>query len=122
MPRQQCFLQREFGNTRIEVLKTYDAACAREAFSGMDEAARRFLWNSLAIEEEDEVPPFQSAEGEDVLWEALLDDSREDGNLLSFFLVAETTRASSKTVYVSPDWPSAENYAAAVIAKSRPLG
>jgi hypothetical protein len=40
-----------------------------------------------------------------------LDAAREDGNMLSFFVVSEATGDSSKGVYVSPDWPSAEAFA-----------
>jgi hypothetical protein len=38
----------------------------------------------------------------------LLYAAREDGNLLSFFVVTTSTGRTSASVYVSPDWPSAE--------------
>jgi hypothetical protein len=41
----------------------------------------------------------------------LLEHAREDGNLLSFFIVNETNGRHSESLYVSPDWPSAESYA-----------
>jgi hypothetical protein len=114
MPQQELFLDRTIGDRRIEVLKTYDIACAREAFGNMDEAARAFLWKSLRIDEayeQADIPPIQSGDGEDFLWDALLEDSREDGNLLSFFIVTEASGNQSRSLYVSPDWPSAEKYA-----------
>jgi hypothetical protein len=118
MPRQEVFLEKTIGNRRIEVLKTYDVTSARDAFSGTDMAARKLLWNSLALDGQDEVPDLDSAEGEDVLWDALLEDSREDGNLLSFFLVTETNGKDQKIAYVSADWPSAEHYAQKLLQES----
>ena len=59
-------------------------------FNNMDEAARKFLWNSLGINENydaADVPPIDDPASEDFLWEELLDSAREDGNLLSFFVV-----------------------------------
>jgi hypothetical protein len=45
------------------------------------------------------------------LWEELLEAAREDGSLLSFFVVNEATGSRSESLYVSPDWPSAEAFA-----------
>ena len=98
MPRQEVFLEKTTGDRHIEVLKTYDQTTAREAFFEMDTAAKQFLWDSLAVDEQDEVPDIDSAEGEDVLWDALLKDSREDGNRLSFFLVTETNGKCENSV------------------------
>jgi hypothetical protein len=47
----------------------------------------------------------------DFLWEELLEAAREDGNLLSFFVVNEAKGNVSESIYVSPDWPSAEAFA-----------
>jgi hypothetical protein len=119
MPQQELLFEKKVGDRHIEVLKTYDASCAREAFGNMDEAARAFLWKSLRIDgtyEQAEIPSMQSVDGEDFLWEELLEDSREDGNLLSFFLVTEAKGAFSKSLYVSSDWPSAEAYAQNLLA------
>lgn len=80
----------------------------------MDEAAYAFLWKSMKIDEssdESELPPIGSSEAEDFLWDALLEESREDGNVLSFFIVTAKDGISPKPVYVSPDWPSAEQFA-----------
>jgi hypothetical protein len=121
MPQQELFFEQKIGDRHIEVMKTYDAVCAREAFVNMDGAARAFLLKSLRIDgtyEQADIPSMQSGEGEDFLWEELLEDSREDGNQLSFFLVTEAKGASSRCLYVSPDWPSAEAYAQNVLARA----
>lgn len=119
MPQQELFFEKTIGDRRIEVLKTYDSAFARDAFVNMDHSARAFLWQSLRIDETcdpAEVPPIQSEDGMDFLWDALVDDSREDGNLLSFFLVTESKGVRAQSLYVSPDWPSAEKFAQSVLA------
>ncbi len=38
MPQQEVFFEQTSAGRRIEVLKTYDASYAREAFDRMDEA------------------------------------------------------------------------------------
>jgi hypothetical protein len=114
------FFEKNIGDRRVEVLKTYDAAYAREAFNEMDEAARAFLWKALRVDEtceQGDIPSIQSEEGESLLWETLLEESREDGNLISFFLVNEAKGSISKSLYVSPDWPSAESYSQVVIGE-----
>jgi hypothetical protein len=110
MPQQEVVFEQSIGDKRVEVLKVYDRSYAREAFGNMDEAARRFLWNSLGINENHDaadVPQIGDPASEDFLWEELMEAAREDGNLLSFFVVNE----KSESVYVSPDWPSAETFA-----------
>ena len=119
MPQQEMFFEQVAGDRRVEVLKTYDRSLAREAFGDMDEAAQAFLWSSLGINEAydaTDVPSRDDAGGEDFLWEELLDASREDGNLLSFFVVSESIGPKSRSLYVSPDWPSAEAFAKSRIA------
>jgi predicted RNA-binding Zn-ribbon protein involved in translation (DUF1610 family) len=106
MPQQEIFFEKNTGDRRVEVLKTYDQKYAHEAFGGMDEAAQTYLWNSLGIDES-----YSPAGSEDVLWDELLDAAREDGNLLSFFVVNEAHGGKPKSLYVSPDWPSAEAFA-----------
>lgn len=94
---------------------------AREAFGSMDEAAQVYLWNSLGIDNDydpSEIPARYEPDGEDFLWEELLDAAREDGSLLSFFVVKEATGSMSKSLYVSPDWPSAEAFAKNRIASA----
>jgi hypothetical protein len=106
MPAQETFFDQTVGNLHVEVVKTYDQRYAHEAFGCMDEAAQTYLWNSLGIDES-----YSPAGSEEVLWEELLDSAREDGNLLSFFVVNEAEGGSDKSLYVSPDWPSAEAFA-----------
>jgi hypothetical protein len=114
MPQQELFFEQTTGDRRVEVLKTYDRAYAREVFGNMDEAAQTYLWSSLGINETydaTEVPARQDPDREDFLWEELLEAAREDGSLLSFFVVNEATGSRSESLYVSPDWPSAEAFA-----------
>lgn len=114
MPQQETFFEQSTGDRRVEVLKTYDREYAREAFGNMDEAAQTYLWSSLGIDDtydSAEVPARHAPEGEDFLWEELLEAAREDGNLLSFFVVNEAKGTRSECLYVSPDLPSAEAFA-----------
>jgi hypothetical protein len=114
MPQQEVFFEQKAGDRRIEVLKVYDRSYAREVFANMDEAAQMFLWNSLGIKEAydaADVPRIDDPAGDDFLWEELVDAAREDGNLFSFFVVNEAKGSISESLYVSPDWPSAEAFA-----------
>jgi len=114
MPNQEVFFEQTSGNRHVEVRKIYDRNYAREAFLNMDEDAEAYLWHSLRFSEAydaAEVPPPGDPAGEDFLWGELLDAAREDGNLLSFFVVNEGNGTASEPVYVSPDWPSAEAFA-----------
>ena len=114
MPQQEVYFEQKAGERRVEVLKVYDRSYARKAFTNMDEIAQTYLWNSLGINEKhdaEDLPPVHGAAGEDFLWEELLEEAREDGNLLSFFVVNEVKGSVSESLYVSPDWPSAEAFA-----------
>ncbi len=117
MPKQEVFFEQEIGGRKVEVLKSYDQGYAREAFSNMDDEAQRRLWTSLKPEEIYEAAGLPSlgdleGEGEAFLWDELLEQAREDGSLLSFFIVNETIAGRrSQSLYVSPDWPSAESFA-----------
>ena len=116
MPQQEMFFEQVAGDRRVEILKTYDRSYAREAFSDMDNAAQGFLWNSLGINETydaADVPSREDAGSKDFLWEELLEAAREESNLLSFFVVSEANGPRSRSLYVSPDWPSAEAFAKA---------
>jgi hypothetical protein len=124
MPQQQVFFEQKTGDRRIEVLKVYDRSYAREAFGNMDAAAQRYLWSSLGIDkthDASDVPSIDGAAGNDFLWEELLDAAREDGNLLSFFVVNELDGSTSESLYVSPDWPSAEAFAKGRLASEAVL-
>ena len=116
MPKQEVFFEQQVGERRIEVLKSYDQAYAREAFGSMDEEALQQLWTALKPEEIYDpagLPALgdPAGEGEAFLWDEMLEQAREDGSLLSFFVVNETTDKRSESLFVSPDWPSAEAFA-----------
>ena len=116
MPKQEIFFEQTAAGTRIEVLKSYDQSYAREAFGEMDEDALQHLWETLKPEEIYDPAGLPSlgdsdGEGEAFLWDELLEQAREDGNMLSFFVVNETVSGRSGSLYVSPDWPSAEAFA-----------
>ena len=116
MPKQELFFEQVIAGTRIEVLKSYDRHYAYEAFKEMDEEALRHLWKTLKPEEiyeASELPDLgqTDGDGETFLWDELLDQAREDGNLLSFFVVNRVVGARSRPLYVSADWPSAEGFA-----------
>jgi hypothetical protein len=116
MPQQELFFQQQVGERRIEVLKSYDQIYAREAFQNMDEQALQQLWTVLKPEEiydPSGLPTLSDPEGEGeaFLWDELLEQAREDGSLLSFFIVNESNGKRSESLFVSPDWPSAEAFA-----------
>ena len=116
MPKQEIFFEQSAAGIRIEVLKSYDQSYAREAFHEMGEDALQHLWGTLQPEEIYDPAGLPSlsdpnGEGEAFLWDELLEQAREDGNVLSFFVVNETANGRSESLYVSPDWPSAEAFA-----------
>lgn len=114
MPKQEVFFVQELGGRRVEVLKTYDSVYARDAFDNMGEAAHDALSEALEIGanyDSEDIPKLRSVEYLDFLWEAMKEAAREDGNLLSFFVVNEASGNVSESLYVSPDWPSAERFA-----------
>lgn len=114
MPKQETFFEEITGDLKIEVVKTYDHAFAREAFDGMDEVAQAHLWRALGIEnlyDTTEIPPANEPSRQDFVWGEVEDAAREDGNLCSFFVVNETRGNTVENIYVSPDWPSAEAFA-----------
>ena len=116
MPKQEVFFEQQVGERRIEVLKSYDQAYAHEAFKNMDEEALQQLWITLKPEEIYDpagLPALSDpdGEGEAFLWEEMLEQAREDGPLLSFFIVNEMKGRLNENLFVSPDWPSAEAFA-----------
>lgn len=114
MPEQEVFFDQELAGRRVEVLKTYDSRYAREAFDKMDEASQDLLWDVLGINDAYDpvdIPPAHTGDRIDFLWGELQDAAREDGNLLSFFVVNEARGSAAQSLYVSPDWPSAEQFA-----------
>jgi hypothetical protein len=114
MPLQEVFLERHIGTDRILAIKTYDRHFATEAFCQMDDAAMSTLAESLNLEEtyfEDDIPSINTPEFPEFVWEALLEEAREDGSLLSFFVVYREAAGSRKNLIVTPDWPTAESFA-----------
>lgn len=111
---QEVFFETEQNGHRIEVVKTYDAAFAREAFVEMDDAALDFLAEALKLAGSYDlldIPKKTSSQFADFLWDELQDSAREDGNVCSFFVVQEIRSGRSQNLYVAPDWPSAEAFA-----------
>src|SRR6185437_4086469 len=100
MPQQSIYFDEQTPTKRVQVLKVYDPSFARACFDGMEEEALTSLANSLDLE---------SSGG--LAWEDIEDEAREDGNLMSFFVVLEQMPGQETALYVSPDWPSAEAFA-----------
>ena len=123
MPKQEIFFEQSTAGTRIEVLKSYDEGYAREAFDSMNEEARKHLWSALKADEiydPEDLPKLNDPEdvSDDAgafLWDELaeqaLEDPRSSPRRNSFFIVNETVNGKSESLYVSPDWPSAEAFA-----------
>lgn len=119
MPKQEVFFEQEIHGRRVEVLKSYDQRYAREAFGNMDEGSLRRLWEVLGPEKIYDPaglpslsdPNDVNGEAEAFLWDELLEQAREQDNLFSFFIVNEVIGDHTESLYVSPDWPSAEAFA-----------
>lgn len=116
MPTQELFFEQQESGFTVQVLKSYDQTYAHEVFQSMDERATQRLWTVLKLEETyepSELPLLNDSNlaAKDFLWDELLDQAREDGNTLSFFIVNETVSGRVQGLFVSPDWPSAEAYA-----------
>ncbi len=111
--QQESLFEQVVGLTRIEVLKSYDRAFARDAFGQMDESALAFLIRSLDPNGDDLTLEIQTdgTDVADLVWEEMEQSAREDWNAFSYFVVLERTSGKLKALYVSPDWPSAESFA-----------
>jgi len=125
MPQQEVFFEQVTGDRRIQVLKTYDSAFAREVFDEMDDDAQTILWNSLDIEQTydaADLPSPGDPDRADFLWDELMDSAKEDvrldPSLRSFFVVNEIRDTKTNSLYVSADWPSAEGFAKNLLAKA----
>jgi hypothetical protein len=118
MPVQEIFLEQLAGDDRVQVLKTYDQTLAKEAFDLMDPPALAFLGKSLGIKESYEPNdiPNDASDFGDFLWVELLDSSREEGQIRSFFVVRRSSPRGESLLYVSGDWPSAEAFARGLLA------
>ena len=112
MPLQTIFLSQQIGNQQFKITKTYDTSLAREAFGDMDSSALDHLISSLAIKQQyqpNEIPaPIIGAP--DFLWNELCQSARDDGQKCPFVVVTRTSKSAKSYLYVSRDWPSAENF------------
>jgi hypothetical protein len=113
VPQQETFFEQTTGDTHVQVLKSYDAAYAREAFSLMDAEALTFLSHSLKAQGIDstDLPSPEDSRFADSLWQEVEHGAREDWNSFSYFIVTENRGTETVPRFVSPDWPSAEAFA-----------
>jgi hypothetical protein len=113
VPQQETFFEQITGNTRVQVLKSYDAAYAREAFTLMDAEALTFLSHSLQAQGADstDLPSPDDSRFAESLWQEVEDGAREEWNSFSYFIVTENRGAETVPRFVSPDWPTAEAFA-----------
>jgi hypothetical protein len=118
MPTEEIFLERRVGEDVVAVVKTYDEKFAREAFQEMDDVALSALAESLRLDElyeRSEIPARTESEFPDFVWETVLDESGEDGSTRSFFVVYRESKGGRKNLLVTPDWPTAESFAAHLV-------
>ena len=118
MPQQELFFEQKAGDRLIAVLKTYDRSYAREVFGKVNDEARKSLAAALEIAKNydpEDIPDSNGQDYEDFLWEELseasLEDVRQSPRLCSFFVVTETKAGTAAEIYISADWPSAEEFA-----------
>ncbi len=113
MPRQETFLTVKNGDETVEVLKTYDEAYAKEAFRNMDDGALAHLAASLkpeSIYDAKDIPKPGDDGYEDFIWDVMADDAREDWKTFSYFVVTKSNGRKTEELFVSGDWPTAEEY------------
>ena len=115
MPQQETFLELQAPDEAIiTVIKTYDQQFAGEVFKEMDDDAKDLLWQSLKLEEKYDpagLPtPDESEDRDALLLDEMIDEGRDVYPTFSYFVVARDLRGQKEYVYVSPDWPSAEEY------------
>jgi len=115
MPQQETFLELQTPDgATLTVVKTYDKQFAKEVFGEVDDQARDLLWKSLKIEETYDpanLPGVDEPEDRDaLLLDEMLDEGRDVYPHFSYFVVAKSLGGQTEYFYVSPDWPSAEEY------------
>lgn len=120
MPGQEIFWQQEARGGRIEVVKSYDKQYAQEAFSVMTNEALTHLWAQLEPEtmyDQNDLPKADASQDirAEFLWDELIEASRESDNLFSFFIVNRLADGRTRSLYVSPDWPSAASFAESLL-------
>jgi hypothetical protein len=126
MPQQELFFEQRAGDRLIAVMTTYDRSYAREVYGKVDDEAKKCLAAALEIAENDapeNIPVLDGQDYDDFLWEELseasLEDVRQSPRLYSFFVVTETKDGKSEEIYISSDWPSAEEFAKSRILEQR---
>jgi hypothetical protein len=107
MQTQSVYFDERTETKHVQVLKVYDNHFARTCFEQMTSEAITFLANALDLPAEYDLP----IDSASVSWTDVETEAREDGNLLSFFVVLGDIDANRIPLYVSPDWPSAEAFA-----------
>jgi hypothetical protein len=124
MPQQEVFYEERAGDRLIVVLKTYDRSYAREVFDNVDDEAMASLATALEVEKNydlEDIPAPGGQDYESFLWaelsEASLEDVRQSPRLYSFFVVTESKAGEAVDIYISADWPSAEEFAKRRLAK-----
>jgi hypothetical protein len=115
MPQQETFLELQTPDGGVvTVVKTYDQQFAKEVFGQVDEEAKELLWKSLKIEETYDASglpgPNESEDRDALLLDEMLDEGRDVWPDFSYFVVAKKLKEHTEHFYVSPDWPSAEEY------------
>jgi hypothetical protein len=115
MPQQEKFLEIQAPDgATVSVVKTYDRSFATEVFKELDEEAKEILWRALRIEEiydPSGLPaPGETEDRDALLLDEMLDEGRDVYPLFSYFVVARELDGKTEHSYVSPDWPSAEEY------------
>ena len=118
LPKQETFLHEAANGVEVEVLKTYDKSYAQEVFRGMSPEALKALAATLSLAdnyEATDIPAPDADDYADFLWdeicEGAIEDVRQSPTLSSFFVVVESKDGKSQELYLSPDWPSAEEFA-----------
>jgi hypothetical protein len=114
MPAQELFLDVVLDGRKVQVIKTYDQAYAKEVFGGMDDDAKSFLWQSLKPEELYDPSGLPREPGTDYdafLLDEMLEQGREEWNTFSYFVVVDEANGLSTPSFVSPDWPTSEAFA-----------
>lgn len=114
MPEQMTFLDERVGNKQVLVVKTYDEAFAHEAFDRMPEDSLRILSASLELDSKfnpEDIPGPEQEGFADAIWEEVKGNAREEWNRFSYFVVQEHDQTGTNLLFVSPDWPSAEQFA-----------
>jgi hypothetical protein len=115
VPAQEKIYDRQTGDGRICIVKTYDSGFAKEVFDEMDPGVLAMLVDSLHLDQTydaSDLPSPDDSEYPEFVWESLMEDAREDGAERSFFVVYRNDHNGQANLLVSPDWPTAEAYAA----------